>query len=67
MKTYAIRWTSTVAGGTGIGTKLFDLEDAEHLASELNENYPDISHEAIIPPPPRAEVIEAQTVEPLSD
>jgi len=67
MKAYAIRWTSTVTGGTGIGTKLFAQEDAKRLAADLNEDYPDIEHEAVIPPPPRAEVAEAQTVEPLTD
>jgi hypothetical protein len=51
-KTHVIRWKSTMTGGTGIGTKLFDQEEAERVAAELNTDYPDIQHEAIIPPPP---------------
>jgi hypothetical protein len=55
MKTYAIHWKSTVNGTHGIGTKLFEKKEAEHLATELNESYPDIDHEAVIPAPPAAE------------
>lgn len=51
MKTHAIHWRSTVSGSTGTGTKLFEKEEAEHLAAELNEKYPDIDHEAVIPSP----------------
>lgn len=51
MKTHAIRWTSNVSGTVGIGTKLFEKEAAERLAHELNENYPDILHQAVIPLP----------------
>ena len=46
---YAIYWKSTVSGQIGTGTKRFEKEDAEHLATELNEDYPDIVHEAVIP------------------
>lgn len=49
MKTYAIHWKSTVSGSTGTGTKRFEKEDAERLATELNEDYPDIDHEAVTP------------------
>ncbi len=63
MKTYAIHWKSTVSGNVGTGTKLFEKEDADRLATELNEEYPDIDHEAVIPqPPPPA----AAEVEPAS-
>jgi len=51
MKTYAIQWKSFVTGTTGTGTKRFEKEEAEHLAKELNEDYPDIKHEAVIPAP----------------
>ena len=44
-----------MTGGIGTGTKLFAKEEAERVAAELNEDYPDIKHEAIIPPPPAAE------------
>jgi hypothetical protein len=49
MKTYAIQWKSSVTGAIGTGTKRFEKEEAEHLAEELNENYPEINHEAVIP------------------
>ncbi len=55
MKTYAIHWKSSVTGTIGTGTKLFEKEAAERLAAELNETYPDIDHEAVIPGPPAAE------------
>ena len=51
MKTYAIHWKSSVTGTIGTGTRLFEKEEAEHLAKELNEDYPDIDHEAVIPAP----------------
>jgi hypothetical protein len=56
MKTYAIHWKSCVTGTVGTGTKRFEKEDAERLATELNENYPEINHEAIIPAPTAAEL-----------
>jgi hypothetical protein len=52
MKTYAIHWKSNASGTMGTGTKRFEKEVAEQLAMELNESYPEIHHEAIIPPPP---------------
>jgi hypothetical protein len=55
MKTYAIHWKSTLNGITGTGTKLFEKEEAERLMAELNERYPEIDHEAIIPAAPAAE------------
>ena len=55
MKTYAIHWKSTVTGTIGTGTKRFEKEAAERLATELNESYPEIDHEAVIPAPPAAE------------
>jgi hypothetical protein len=55
MKTYAIHWKSSVTGAIGTGTKLFEKEAAERLATELNEQFPDIDHEALVPVPPAAE------------
>jgi hypothetical protein len=55
MKTYAIHWKSSVTGTIGTGTKRFEKKEAERLAAELNESYPDIDHEAVIPAPPAAE------------
>ena len=49
MKTHAIQWKSSVTGTIGTGTKRFEKEEAERLAKELNEDYPDINHEAVIP------------------
>ncbi len=60
MKTYAIHWKSTVNGTIGTGTKLFEKESAERLATELNETYPEIDHEAVIPVPPAAELAAAE-------
>ena len=47
MKTHIIRWVSSVTGGIGAGKTLFEKEDAERLAEELNSNYPDIDHKAV--------------------
>ena len=33
----------------------FEKEEAERLAIELNEKFPSIDHEAVIPAPPSAE------------
>ena len=44
-KSYVIQWKSTVNGRTGRGTKHFDFEEAESLAHELNQEYPEIHHE----------------------
>jgi len=52
MKTHAIHWKSTVNGKIGTGIRLFEKEEAERLATELNEDYPDIDHNAVIPVPP---------------
>ena len=49
MKTHAIHWKSTVSGKIGTGTRLLEKEEAERLATELNEDYPDIDHDAVIP------------------
>ncbi len=46
-KTYVIQWKSKVNGRAGKGTKLFDIEEAEALAAELNQEYPDIHHEVL--------------------
>ena len=43
-KQYVIQWKSRVNGRAGKGTKLFSREEAERLAAELNQEYPDIEH-----------------------
>jgi hypothetical protein len=60
MKGYAIHWKSSVTGTTGTGTKLFAKKEAERLAIELNESYPDIDHEAVIPAPRAVEPVEPE-------
>ena len=47
-QTHAIHWKSTVTGGVGTGTNLFEQEEAERLATELNESYPEIDHQAVV-------------------
>ncbi len=55
MKPYAIRWKCNVTGKLGTGTLRFEKEEAEGLVKELNEEYPNIDHEAVIPPQPSIE------------
>ena len=43
-KTYVIAWKAKHREGTGMGKKLFNREEAESLASELNRDYPDFEH-----------------------
>ena len=62
MNTYAIRWKCTVTGTIGTGTRLFEKQEAERLAGELNEKYPNIDHETVIPAPPSAEPAIVETV-----
>jgi hypothetical protein len=67
MKTYAIHWKSSVTGSVGTGTKLFEKGDAEKLATELNESYPEIDHEAVIPAPSPVEAVAAESDSPLKE
>ena len=46
-KSYVIQWKSLVTGRSGKGTKLLELEEAQLLANELNQGYPDIQHEPV--------------------
>ena len=46
-KTYVISWRSRLGPAIGQGKKLLDREEAERLAEELNQEYPDFIHEAI--------------------
>ena len=63
MKTHAIHWKSAVTGGIGTGTKRFEKGDAERLAIELNRDYLEIGHEAVIAAPNLAE---PESAEPAS-
>ena len=66
MKTHAIHWKSSVTGTLGTGTKRFEKEEADRLATELNEEYPDIDHEAVIPAPAPVEHAAAEPGSPLN-
>ena len=46
-KSYVISWRSRSGPAIGQGKKLLDREEAERLAEELNQEYPDFVHEAI--------------------
>jgi hypothetical protein len=48
MKTHIIQWKSMTNGVSGIGTKLFEKDEADRLVRELNERYPDIIHESVL-------------------
>jgi hypothetical protein len=43
-KTYVVQWKSKINGRCGIGTILFDQDEAESLVKELNRDFPDIDH-----------------------
>ena len=47
MVNYVIQWKSKVNGRAGRGTKQFEKQEAEKLAEELNQEYPDILHEVV--------------------
>ncbi|MDB6121191.1 MAG: hypothetical protein JWQ71_184 [Pedosphaera sp.] len=49
-KTYVIHWASKSNGRVGLGTTLFEKEEAERLVEELNRDYPDIYHEVVDAP-----------------
>ena len=46
-KTYVISWRSRSGPAIGQGKKLLERDEAERLAEELNQEYPDFVHEAI--------------------
>ena len=46
-KTYVISWRSRSGPAIGQGKKLLEREEAERLAAELNQEYPDFVHEAV--------------------
>jgi|KBSMisStandDraft_5_1062788.scaffolds.fasta_scaffold79090_1 hypothetical protein len=46
MKTHVIHWRCRISGKTGIGAILLEPEEADFMAKELNEEFPDIQHEA---------------------
>lgn len=46
-KTYVISWRSRSGPAIGQGKKLMEQAEAERLAKELNEDYPEFMHEAV--------------------
>jgi hypothetical protein len=46
-KSYGIEWKSHLNGRSGRGTKVFELEDAQRLADELNREFPGIHHQPV--------------------
>ena len=65
MKTYAIHWKCNDTGRLGTGTMRFDKEGAERLALELNQKFPNIDHEAVIPAPSSPEPAVAEPAQTL--
>ena len=58
---YMIQWKSKVNGRAGRGSKIFERAEAERLAEELNREYPQIEHEAVVarsPAPTEDEPVE---------
>ena len=51
---YVIRWKSKVNGKQGKGNKQFTQEEAQHMANQLNRQYPHIEHE-VEPAPKEAD------------
>ena len=61
---YVIQWKSKVNGRAGRGSKRFDKEEAERLVAELNNEYPQIEHQAV---PANAEEPVPDTAEPTAE
>jgi len=64
-KTYAIHWKCSDTGRLGTGTMRFDKEEAERLAGELNDKFPNIDHEAVTIAPASAEPAAPEPVQTL--
>ena len=47
---YVIQWKSKANGRAGRGTKRFERDEAERLVEELNHEYPQIDHQAVLAP-----------------
>jgi hypothetical protein len=45
---YVIQWKSKVNGRAGRGTKRFGKEEVDRLVEELNREYPQIEHQAVL-------------------
>ena len=66
MKTHVIYWKSRVTGIIRTGAKLFEKKEAEHLAEELNEDFPDSDHKAVLHTPVPVEPAVSGPVPPLN-
>lgn len=61
---YVIQWKNKVNGRAGRGTRQLSRDEADELAQELNQEYPEILHEAVPwrdSPPAPAESSESTT------
>lgn len=56
-KQYVIRWKSKVNGRNGKGTTTFTQAEADKLVTELNRDYPEIEHEAVLADPTAAIIL----------
>jgi hypothetical protein len=45
--THVIAWSDKLRGSSGQGKKLFTRNEAEELANELNQDFPNFIHEAV--------------------
>ena len=61
--TYIISWKCKSGPACGRGAKHFNREDAEILAQELNEDYPNFIHEALNLAAPEASLAENAIIE----
>ncbi len=53
-KTYIISWTDRNTGRRGQGKKLLDKQDANALAAELNQEFPEYEHLVVNTADPQA-------------
>ncbi len=44
---YIITWKARISGRTGHGKKIMDKPEAERVAAELNEEYPEYEHTVV--------------------
>ena len=59
-KNYVIQWKSKVNGRCGRGTKIFEKSEADQLAAELNQEYPQIDHEVVEAQAEESEAVSAE-------
>ncbi len=65
-KTYVIVWKARKSGRTGQGTKHLDRQEANALAAELNEQFPEYEHMLLNTADPEAKPLPPSLVQPLT-